>query len=495
MNENLNSNLLRNIINNLKNCFLWYMSYNDSENKVYYSETIKEVTGYSAEEISGLTEKALSLVNESERGLIKKKLKTLKSGTEKNSEELIYKITKKDNTEIWVRENIFVERNEDGSPAALYALVSNISNIKEKENELLNKVEELLALNSSKDRFISMLSHDLRAPFTSILGFAEILMNEPKLSEQERLEYLTFIHESSQNQLQLINYLLDWTRLQTGRIKIDPIRLQLQTIVFNCVSSLTGNAIRKNIDIKVDIDENLYIQADERLTIQVITNLLNNAIKFSENNTIVSVNADIFNDKFIEVIVKDQGVGISEDNKTKLFNIENMFSTEGTKGEKGTGMGLSLVKEIIKKHNGEIWFYSEQGKGSEFHFTLPRSSNLILLVENKNDEKIIYEKLLANRFTDYQVISAPNAYEAIDIIYQKLPSLIILSHELPLMDGLQVLEFLRKDDKTFRIPFIVLTESISDSLVKEYKDYGIYNLISKPVDEELLLQQVEAELF
>lgn len=192
--------------------------------------------------------------------------------------------------------------------------------------------------------------------------------------------------------MQLVNYLLDWSRLQTGGIRIEPQRLHAQTLVFNCISSLTGNAIRKNLDIKVFIKDSLYIQADERMLTQVITNIISNAIKFSTEGKTIEVSADTFNESFVEFIVKDEGIGISDSNKIKLFKIEKMFSTEGTKGEKGTGLGLSLVKEIIDKHNGSIWFYTELDKGSEFHFTIPSSPNTILLVENNSIEKICMKR-------------------------------------------------------------------------------------------------------
>ena len=135
-------------------------------------------------------------------------------------------------------------------------------------------------------------------------------MNEPDITLNEKNEYLNYIHESSQNQLQLINYLLDWSRLQTGRMKIEPERMHAKSLVFNCIASLTGIAIRKNIDIKVNMPDNLFIQADEKLITMVISNLLGNAIKYSPEHKQVEINAEVFNDEKIEFIVKDQGIGI-----------------------------------------------------------------------------------------------------------------------------------------------------------------------------------------
>ncbi|HED06145.1 MAG TPA: hybrid sensor histidine kinase/response regulator, partial [Ignavibacteria bacterium] len=356
------------------------------------------------------------------------------------------------------------------------------------------ELKSIKEVNASKDKFISILSHDLRAPFTSILGFSEILMNEPNLSKAERHEYLSYINDSAQHQLQLINYLLDWSRLQTGRIKIEPKRLNAQSIIFNCVSSLTGNAIRKNIDIKVNVDESIYVQSDERLLTQVITNLLSNAIKFSRDESSIIIYCNLFNDEFDEFVIKDHGIGISEKNKTRLFKIENMFSTEGTKGEKGTGLGLSLVKEIIEKHGGEIWFYSEPEKGSEFHFTIPRSPNSILLVEDVKGDRLYYEKLIKDNFKNFQVISVSNGFEAINTVFQKLPSLIITDHEMPLMNGSQLVENIRKEDSTLQIPIIVIATNISDKLKMTYRNLGVHQILKKPVDAKLFIEMVNLTL-
>ena len=159
-------------------------------------------------------------------------------------------------------------------------------------------------------------------------------MNEPELTENEKNEYLNYIHESSQNQLQLINYLLDWSRLQTGRMKIELDRINALSMVFDCIASLTGNAIRKNIDIKTNIPDNIFIKADEKLITLVITNLLSNAIKFSYEHKQIEINAGIFNDDKIEFVVKDSGIGIPEHSKEKLFKVETKFSTKEQREKK-----------------------------------------------------------------------------------------------------------------------------------------------------------------
>jgi len=483
-----------NFFSEVKGYFFWYLKKRKNKESIFYSKNIEDITGYTAEEISHLPGRMTSKIFHEDSHKIKKLFTDFVNNPSQFNIKLIYRVIRKDEKIIWIEENVTVKRDSDGNAVEYYGIVCDITSYKEGEEKLSKVIENLKELNSFKDRFISVLSHDLRAPFTSILGFSEILMNEPNLTHKERQEYLTYINDSSQHQLMLINYLLDWSRLQTGRIKIEPQRLNAQSIVYNCVSSLTGNAIRKNIDIKVNINDGLFIQADERLIAQVITNLLSNAIKFSNEGKMIEISADVFNEKFLEFVVKDEGTGISKENKAKLFKIEKMFSVEGTKGEKGTGLGLSLVKEIVEKHGGEIWFYSEVGKGSEFHFTVPSSQNTILIVDGDYSDLLKYEKIIKEEFPNFNVVCVKNGYEALTKVSERLPSLIIADYDMPLMNGFQLIEFIRKEDKNFKIPIIATTSNLTQDLLEKYQHLGIDFILQKPIDEELFCSKIETIL-
>jgi len=171
-----------------------------------------------------------------------------------------------------------------------------------------------------------------------------------------------------------------------------------------------------------------------------------------------------------------------------------MFSTEGTKGEKGTGLGLSLVKEIVEKHKGNIWFYSEAGRGSEFHFTVQRSQNIILLVDSKKDKATSFEGLLKKRFPSFSVISVSNGYEAMTIILNRLPSLVITEHEMPLMNGLQLMESIRREEKNFSIPVILATKELNDSIKRAYQNLGVYAIFEIPINPERLIEKLDLAL-
>ncbi len=478
--------------NKFEDEFFWSLNINGEDQNYFYSDNVLIVTGYSSEEIQSFPGKYKDLILKEDLPDYKKLIDRFEDDVSNKQTELDYRIKQKEGKIIWIEERISVSRDKNGRITEYAGRVTDISETKSKINELNKRIEELEEINSSKDNFISVLSHDLRAPFTSILGFSEILLNETSISEQERTEYLSYINDSSQNQLQMINYLLDWSRLQTGRIKIEPNRIHLQSSVFNCVSHLTRIAVKKNVNIKVNIPDSCYVDADERLLNEVITNLISNAVKYSRENDFVEVTANVFNKDFAEFIVKDEGVGISETNKAKMFNIGTLFSTEGTKGEKGVGLGLTLAKQIVEKHKGEIWFYSEESKGSEFHFTVPSSVNTILIIIKDEPLRTEYEKIIIEKYPAFKILGAANGFEALGLISTYMPSLIITEHDMPLMEGLQFVQTVKKENKNLNIPLIALINLDSEPVKKAYQELGIKTLPVSPVNTDLLIERLNS---
>lgn len=486
-------NHLAEITSAFNDSFYWIVyKYNKNREEVFYSGNIKNITGYDPDEIVRMKNRGLELVVGEDANYVRLMYSELEK-FEENRIDIVYRITTKSNKVKYFNEKIIYEKRKNDLEV-YKGVVTDISSGKNQEEYLLSHLEELTRMNHAKDNFISILSHDLRAPFTSILGFTEILLNETHLTENEKTEYLNYIHDSSANQLQLVNYLLDWSRLQTGRLSIEPNRLQAQSIIFNCVSSLTGNAIRKNLDIKVNVSENIFIHADERLLTQVFTNLISNAIKFSNEGKSIEISALRYNEELIEFIVKDEGIGISEENQLKLFRFEHMFSTSGTKGEKGTGLGLPLIKEIVQKHRGNIWFYSAPKEGSEFHFTIPSASNTIIIVEDDEQISSSLAEIIKEKFTEFKLVIVSNGYEAVNYILTEHPSLIVTSHDMPLMNGIQLLKSIHKEDQNFNTPMIVLTNHFNESAKKAYDEFGVTSILTKPVDPDTLIEKIVSEL-
>lgn len=472
--------------------FFWIEGGDDPA--VLFSENLQAVTGYTSTELNELGG-WLSLILQDDLTYYRKTTDQWLQDSEKDILELNYRITRKDGRVVHLSEKIKIIRDQNRNIINKIGLVSDVSDHAKLVEKLKSKNEHLESMNSSKDNFLSILSHDLRAPFTSILGFSEIILNETKLPEKDKIEYVKFIYDSSNNQLQLINHLFDWAQIQTGKIKTDIQRLHAQSIAYSCISYLTAQAIRKNIHTNVSIPDSFFIDADERLVTKIFMNLISNAIKYSYENESVEISANIYNNNFTEFIVKDRGVGISETNKEKIFNIGRLFSTEGTKGEKGSGLGLMLSRLIVEKHGGEMWYFSTEGKGSEFHFTLPSAASYILLVVNDPDDINQLEEGILKIYPNLQVLKAENGFEAIEIISAKSPSLVIIEHDLPLMDGLQLIKSARNKHKNIRIPFIVFVDSASEDVVSSYQDLNVKIIKDKPSLTELLNDKIESLIY
>jgi CheY-like chemotaxis protein len=264
-------------------------------------------------------------------------------------------------------------------------------------------------------------------------------------------------------------------------LRIEPQRLRLQAIVYNCVSILTGNAIRKNITITIEIADHIYVQADERLLTQSILNLLSNAIKFSFESGTIEIIASVYDEQQIEVVVRDHGVGMDADDQAKLFKVEKVISHEGTKGEKGSGFGLALVKEIVKKHGGDVWFYSEKGKGSEFHFTIGLPSNIVMFIMEQGPDRDMIIGVLNSCFPEFTLVYAGNGFEAVSAIAEQAPNVIIADHGMPLMSGIQLIQALRQGENDLKIPVIIILADSDKEIEAEYYQLGVKYVFVKPM--------------
>lgn len=471
--------------------FHYSISNNNDKIEVFFSPSVEKITGYKPEELIKFDLFGREIIIPEDLPTIKKQLSQLESGKIK-SLELLYRINRKDGEIVWLKEQIKSE--VISGEQKVIGLIIDVTDFQKKEDQYIRSLNDLKSQITARDNFLSILSHDLRAPFSSILGFTEILLSDAILSDAERTEYLNYINDSSNNQLRLVNYLLDWSNLQTGRLNINKHRVQAQGLVFNCISALTGTAIRKNIDIKVNVPQTIFVEIDEKLITQVITNLVSNAIKFSETHKTVYITADRFNNDFVEFIIKDEGVGIPENFQQRIFRFDKMFSTRGTKGERGTGLGLSLVKEIVERHNGQIWFYSKENVGSEFHFTVPSSENSILVVENKKEDFNLLQNLILENYPEFKFIGTDNGFEAINIVIKRHPSLIISSHDLPLMNGVQFVKSILRGNNKFYAPIIALVDSVDETTIKSYRDMGIKTILHKPIDYQLANKEITQAL-
>jgi signal transduction histidine kinase len=248
---------------------------------------------------------------------------------------------------------------------------TNINSQKEFEEKIKKVNEELTEINSVKDKFFSIISHDLRGPLGGLKGILEILARSyNSFDESEKQHIITEAASSAKQTFSLIENLLNWSRVQSGKITNKPEKIELLMLINHLESLYNQNLKSKNIKFKIDVEPGVFIFADIKMTETVLRNLISNAIKFTKPNGEISVKSES-EGNFVIIKVLDNGVGIEPENIDKLFKTDISFSTDGTESEKGTGLGLILCKEMVEKQGGKIGVESKKNEGSVFYFTLP----------------------------------------------------------------------------------------------------------------------------
>jgi len=231
--------------------------------------------------------------------------------------------------------------------------------------------DDLQLLNAQKDKFFSIIAHDLKGPFNALLGYSSLLSSGAKDFDQNQVaEYSGAVHESAQRVFKLLENLLEWSRLQMGRVKYQPSSVNLKEIIDTNVELFAPTAKEKAIRLSGKGETSIDVFADAHMVDTVVRNLLNNAIKFTPEKGEVTVSTQRIGD-WAEVDVSDTGVGISVANAARLFRLDEKTSTVGTGGETGTGLGLHLCKEMVEKQGGQLHVESVESEGSTFRFTLP----------------------------------------------------------------------------------------------------------------------------
>ena len=282
----------------------------------------------------------------------------------KNTFSVQHRIIRKDGEIRYVVARFLFVKNDDGKRIRSIGLLQDITHIKRAELELRE-------LNASKDKLFSIIAHDLKNPFNTIIGFSEVLKEEVKKMDLESSEYYAnLVNVSAVQTYRLLENLLEWANSQRGKTVFNRINFNLNEILKEELDILNEQASGKAIKIISTIPEDFEMFADKNMIKTVLRNLISNAIKFTPRNGVVEINA-VSDNHQAEITVSDSGIGMSNEIQEKLFKIEGNLSTLGTENEKGTGLGLLLCKEFVEKHGGKILVESEPGKGSTFRFVIP----------------------------------------------------------------------------------------------------------------------------
>lgn len=341
----------------------------------YVNPAFSKITGYSFAEAVGKNPRFLK-PKDRPHEVIEDFWKTLKNKKVWKGE---LENKKKNNEHYWERILAAPIINENNEVTNYIAVKYDIT------DEIKNK-RRLEELNATKDKFFSIIAHDLKNPFSTILSYTELLQKKHTEITPEQLEsWSNKLYSSSLFAYNLLVNLLEWSRSQMHHIPFEPNDYFLKGIVIETITSMLEVAKKKQIQLKENIQDEIWVYADENMLRTILRNLISNALKFSNKGDIVTVDATVENDK-ITIAVKDTGIGMRQDTIDKLFRSDIHFTTPGTRNEPGTGLGLILCKEFVDKHNGKIQVESTFNKGSIFRFVMPLSKKKLKLSKKQTSK-------------------------------------------------------------------------------------------------------------
>ena len=351
----------------------WEYWIDKNQNFIYISPSCERITGYTPKEFSQNRKLLFNIIHPDDIDIFKNHThKITKKGEIK---PIDFRIITKNNEIRWIEHVCRTVYDKNGENIGLRAGNRDITGRKKAEQTLKESEANLRESNKTKDKFFSIIAHDLRSPFTSMLGFSKMLDKKfDKYDTEKKKKFINIIYQGLQDTYKLLENLLYWSRSQRGTIDFNPEKINFHLLVEETSGLLRQSAVNKSIQLKNQIAENIYVDVDKDMLSTIIRNLISNAIKFTPKGGKISIEAKN-KQQFIEITVKDNGIGIPKEIQSKLFDIGENTSTQGTENETGTGLGLMLCKEFTEKHGGEIWIESEIDKGSEFIFTIPVSSN------------------------------------------------------------------------------------------------------------------------
>lgn len=279
----------------------------------------------------------------------------------------MYNTSRDINTKVCIQLNYSPYGDDFKNPLGYILTILDISVKKDFEQVSL----KLNKMNAAKDKFFSIIAHDLRSPFNTILGFTNLLLESTRNFEIEKFEnYLGIINSSTKNTLVLLDNLLDWASFQTGKIEFNPEKLIVSSLIKNSIENSNSAAKIKNISLNYNCESEIEVFADSNMLKSILRNLISNAIKFTNVGGEINLFATI-EKNHVEITVSDNGIGMNQETLSELFEISKKVSSVGTNNEKGSGLGLALCNDFVKKHQGEVYAKSTIGKGSDFIFTLP----------------------------------------------------------------------------------------------------------------------------
>ncbi len=365
-----------------------------------------------------------------------------------------------------------------------------------------SRTKELQRVLLAKDEFLSNMSHEIRTPLNAIMGFVKIL-NKSKYDKKNFTKYLNIIEYSGENLLQIINDILDLSKIRSGKFTIEKRDVELKKQISSAFELFTSTAIEKEIHYSLIFSDEfpLYANVDITRIVQVLSNLISNALKFTKEKGKVIVNAS-YNTNNMIISVEDNGIGMQKDTMKKVFNAFEQEDNSTSRQFGGTGLGLSISKSLIELMDGEISVESEKGKGSKFSFIIAiekienfkffkekiNSTNCdfagkLLVAEDNVTNQILIKIILDEIGVSFEMVE--NGVEAVEAVQNQKYSLVLMDNQMPIMSGVQATKEIRK--LHINIPIVALSANVLHQDKENFQNAGMNDSLAKPIDTDELI--------
>ncbi|MFN0255836.1 PAS domain S-box protein [Pedobacter ureilyticus] len=470
----------------------------DENGKItWINEALCQLIGYAADELSGKMLGDVLSTQQTDRQVI---LEARAASLHKKSFSIEVLAEKKDGEPIWLAVSNTPIINSLGKVERYVELITDITERKQVERDILQAKEQALQLSEAKEMFLSVMSHEIRTPLNAIIGMTHLLIeNDPKPSQTDDLNILKF---SGENLLSIINDVLDFTKIETGNLRLEFLPINLQVLCNDIISSLQVNASKQQNVLELSFDKQIpaLVLADKTRLYQVLMNLLGNAIKFTtKGRVLLSVKAQKENESNIDIYfeVKDNGIGIPSDKKEYIFETFTQARTDISTKYGGTGLGLAITKKLLKLHQSEIKVDSLEGKGTSFSFvikfdkasqnqTQQTSKNVVfegkrILIVDDNEINILIAKRILMKW-GLSIDFASSGYKAIECITKNKYDLVFMDIKMPGITGFETTTIIRGMDEEYykNLPIVALTASTLQDEESKFKESGMNGHVLKP---------------
>ncbi len=474
-------------------------------NILYVNESFAHMHGYKLKEV---LDKNTSIFHSPEQlaGLSEKLMNVIESGNLKAEE--MWRL-RKDGTVFPTLTNATVIKNDRGDPLFISSTLIDITDRKRYEDELRQAKVAAEAANKAKSEFLANMSHEIRTPMNGVLGMADLMLDTELTREQD--QYINILKNSAGQLLGLLNDILDFSKIEAGQLNLEKIEFNIRSVVEGISDVVIKQVEQKKLELNIYIDNKVpeTVVGDPNRLRQILVNLLSNAIKFTDEGDVfvkVEVEEKLGEDVVLHVSVIDTGIGISKERQKEVFESFTQEDSSTTRKFGGTGLGLTISRQLVEMMNGKIWVESSPGEGSNFQFTLKLSvSNnrvevkqklpvdvqgmkVLAVDDNAINRLILTESLKAFKCRPIVVESVRDAIQALET--EQNIQLIITDFQMPGLDGISLIKKIRTMEKHKNTPIILLTSVEGNKRIQEESQKTKVLTLTKPVKQSQLLEAI-----